>query len=279
MFTGRGASQAGEPPSVPRGIGLDRTAARSSGGVELSWSSDDAPGEGTSAARLDLFALAIASNGLGGYGVVPLLWGDAGDGSGVDFGVGNLELGLVYAASGPAVTWLLRAGSTLPLAPANASIARATANRLTDVVQVRGQDATARLSLSPVARAGAFRARADVGIDLVYAHLGDGNRRVALRLGAGAGYRIGDVEAWVEAVNVVDDETRYGDGFANGAGWQHAFSAALRLGRFAVKPVIAATVAIIDYGPGQRDPVYVLAVGSELVPPPGWIKRPAPGRE
>lgn len=273
-----GAAHADDPAAVPRGIALDRTAARSSGGIEISWSSDDAPGEGSSAARLDLFAQVIASGGLGGYGVVPLLWGDAGDGDGVSFAPGNPELGVVYAASGPALTWLLRAGSTLPLASESDAIARATPNRLTDVVHVRGKDATARLSVSPVVRASGFTARVDAGIDVTYVHIGDGNRSTALRLAAGAGHRIGAVDAWIEAVNLLDDETRYGDGFSNKAGWQHAFSAAVRLAEFPVKPVVGATVAIIDYGPDQRDPVYVIALGSELVPPAGWIRRPAPGR-
>jgi hypothetical protein len=281
-----GRSQADESPSVPRGISLDRTGTRSSGGIELSGSVDGAEESlDTSAARLDLFAQVIAGGGLGGYGVVPLLWTDArvaGEGA---FSIGNAELGGLYVVPGPALSFVLRAGSTLPLVTDDDSVQLATANRLTDLVHVRAPHAVARLSISSIARAGIWTGRADLGIDITYARLAESEERnTVVRAAAGSGLALGAVDAWLEVVHVQDDERGFVEGGGSAAGWQHAFSFSLRLRAFLVQPVVGFTVAILDYGPvidfvlDQPSPVYVLTLGGEIVPPPGWIRRTAPGR-
>jgi hypothetical protein len=178
---------------------LDRTDDQTKIATSLGFSSVDAPG--ASGQRFDLHGQYMHPQlGWGGYGV--LTWGRISSDFGSESGLGNLEVGGLYAIPGD-VPVILRGGIALETASDDdAFIALITGvHRITDAGAHMPDTTSLRLSVSPMLRQGQGYFRADAGLDLP---LGHDFVDMFLRFNVAGGIDLGGVALQGELVNIIE---------------------------------------------------------------------------
>jgi hypothetical protein len=178
---------------------LDRTDDQTKIATSLAFTSFDA--SGASGQRFDLHGQYVHPQlGWGGYGV--LSWGRISTNFGSESGLGNLEVGGLYAIPGE-VPVILRGGIALDTASdEDAFIALLTGvHRLTDAGTQLPDTTSLRLSVSPTLRQGQGYFRADAGLDLP---LGHDFVDMFLRFNVAGGIDLGGVALQAELVNIIE---------------------------------------------------------------------------
>jgi hypothetical protein len=154
--------------------------------------------------RFDAFAQFVSSGGLGGYVTLPfsrvLLDAETDRG-----GLGNLEIGAVYALLARRGGLVLRAGMTLPTVEGRGEDAEAALDvgsaRIADLVLAAPESSWLRLSISPFFRHDVLFLRGDLGVDAPLREPEDRIYRRVVRYNVGAGLLTGALAFSVELAN------------------------------------------------------------------------------
>lgn len=207
------AQRAPDMATLDRGDGISKL------GLDVGFTSlDDPPYD--AALRFELYGQYITRVGLGFYGALPLARSFGGEGQPQPPEAYNrtslydADLGLLYVAAGPTMSWVFRGGVLLPTATdgRDPSLTRyyAVAPRLTDLAMA-SDDWHLRLSVSPLVHAHNLFLQADVGFDL---DIG-GNDDHYLRFNIGGGVDLGILALALELVNTATfgDRTQEEDFF------------------------------------------------------------------
>lgn len=202
---------------------LDRMAANSRLGVQTDFTHD---GNEDMLPRTELFGRYQFDDNLGIYGQFPIVHMMGGQGPG-ESAMGNLEMGAHLRIPLGGARVIFRLGACLPtshLEDRNAeALLRNAWPRLTDYAQQIPEVTTLRASISPMAAAGAFFFRADVGADVLL-DADDRDSKLLLRANVGVGAWIKKVALTAEFVNLGNVEDLADDAFA------HAIAVSVRHG-------------------------------------------------
>lgn len=222
-LTAAGALFASTPAIAGEFAALDRMAADSRFGVQTDFTHD---GGGDMLPRTEIFGRYQVDRNLGVYAQFPIvhLMPVQGDG---ETAMGNLEMGAHLRIPLGGARVVFRIGAALPtshLEDRNGeALMRNAWPRLTDYAQQLPETTSIRASISPMASAGAFFFRADLGADVLL-DAKDRDSRLLLRGNLGVGAWIKSVALTAEFVNLGNADELAEDAFA------HSVSVSVRHG-------------------------------------------------
>lgn len=195
--------------------GLDRMADNSRFGVQSDFTQE--AGSEDMLPRTEIFGRYQIDRNLGVYAQFPIVHMLPREGQG-ETAMGNLEMGAHLRIPLGGARVMVRAGAALPtshLEDQNGqALMRNAWPRLTDYAQQLPETTSLRLSVSPMASAGAFFFRADLGADVLL-DAKDRDSKLLLRGNIGVGAWIKSVALTAEFVNLGNAQELADDAFAH----------------------------------------------------------------
>lgn len=223
------------------------------------------------ALRFDVFGQYVSYSGLGLYGSLPLsVLVAEGDN---ETALGNLEIGGLYVADSPTVSFVFRAGVALPTSSDDdpgeiVANLLSTWARLTDLAQAVPNTTYVRVGFSPMYHDGGVFLRADLGVDLevkedddaIAVGLGDDPNNL-FRVNVGGGVDLGTVALMAELVNIASSSS-FDDG--DDEDFVHTFAVSARFMGESLQPYFTVGLPVDDF---SRDVVdFFLGAGLQIAP-------------
>lgn len=209
-----GALLATAPAAANEFASLDRMAANSRFGVQSDFTHD---GAADMLPRTEIFGRYQIDRNLGVYAQFPITHMLPQQGEG-ETAMGNLEMGAHLRIPLGGAKVVFRIGAALPtshLEDRNGeALVRNAWPRLTDFAQQLPETTSIRASISPMAAAGAFFFRADLGADVLL-DADDRDSKLLLRANLGVGAWIKSVAITAEFVNLGNAQELAKDAFAH----------------------------------------------------------------
>lgn len=223
------------------------------------------------ALRFDLFGQFVSYSGLGVYGSLPISVLIA-EGEN-ETGLANLELGGLYVIDSPTISYVFRAGVTLPTSSDDDGLEIAanllsTWSRLSDVAQSLPSTTYVRLGFSPLYHDHGLFLRADLGVDLevrqdddtIGVGLGDDPENL-FRVNVGGGVDLGTVAVMAELVNLASSSS-FDDG--DDEDFIHTFAVSARFMGESLQPYLTFGLPVDEF---SRDVVdFFLGAGLQIAP-------------
>lgn len=212
------------PAAAGEFASLDRMRANNRIGVQTDFTQE--AGSADMLPRTELFGRYQIDRNFGIYGQFPIVHLMPAEGAG-ESALGNLEMGAHFRVKLGGAGVIFRAGVALPTSHAEdqnpEALYRNVWPRLTDFALQLPEMSSIRASISPIAAAGAFFFRADLGTDVLL-DAEDRDSMLLLRANVGVGARIKGVAFTAEFVNVGNAQEIAKDAFA------HSLSVSVRHG-------------------------------------------------